>query len=166
MQQVSALTSGWSEREIRDVPPTKTAITGWSDQQRSGAARRGGGSTGRERKRKRERIEDHTHMRDPACTWLEASDCIRRLFPSRDCPPFVSRCHPADELRGLTRTELCHRAALCYEAVIQRARENMRRAETYVSTTVHAYCGGWSIRKTEPKVEPIVDIFMRTLLEM
>jgi len=50
----------------------------------------------------------------------------------RDCPPFVPHRHPVGrQAPGLTRTELCHRAALCYEAVIQRARENMRRAATY-----------------------------------
>jgi len=32
---------------------------------------------------------------------------------------------------GLTRTELCHRAAPCYEAIIQRARGNMRLPAAY-----------------------------------
>lgn len=132
MQQVSALTSGWSEREIRDAPPTKT---GWSDRRRTG-----GGSTGRGRERERERMqrgrtEDHTHMRESACTWLGAAASAVSFRPAIVLLFVPLRRRPCQALRSLTRTELCHRAALCYEAVIQRARENMRRAATYASTT-------------------------------
>ncbi|KAL0102542.1 hypothetical protein PUN28_018080 [Cardiocondyla obscurior] len=53
------------------------------------------------------------------------------LRPPLSSPSLPPRC-PASS-PGLTRTELCHRAAPCYEAVIQRARENMRRTATYAT---------------------------------
>lgn len=81
--------------------------------------------------------ENHTHMRDSArlrTSTESAVSFLSAIVPSRPVCRFVGRRAP-----GLTRTELCHRDAPCYEAVIQRARENMRRAATYASTMVHGY---------------------------
>lgn len=130
------------EREIRDAPLTKTW---WSDRRRTS-----GGSTSRERKRKRENAAEmhggsHAHTR-PA---HDSSVGIRRLFPPRGLSSLrrpVSRWAP-----GLTRTELCHRAALVTRLLFN-ARENMRQAATYASTTVHVITL-WRLNDPESRTE-------------
>lgn len=80
--------------------------------------------------------ESHAHARhwpDLKRRLNSAVSFLSAIVPPRSVRRFVGRRAPS-----LTRTELCHRDAPCYEAVIQRARENMRRAATYPSTMVHA----------------------------